>query len=185
MTLIREFYKRNIPVIDFSGDFRFRNLDDYAVYAKNRGMEDTHLSRRTSCRRRCTACRKNSPTRSGRRSIVGNSGCFAICMTLGLLPAVESGIIASGTIICDGKSGVSGAGKSSGEANLYPQRHENVNTYREGKHQHLVEVENVLNDGGRNGRQNPLRAPGRAPQPRDTDDQLHGHKERARYRRAS
>ncbi len=69
-------------------------------------------------------------------------------MILGLLPAISRGILASEVIICDGKTGVSGAGKNPGESNFYPQRYEDVNTYREGKHQHLVEVENVINRAG-------------------------------------
>jgi N-acetyl-gamma-glutamyl-phosphate reductase len=145
MAMINEFYNRGIRVIDFSGDFRFHSVKDYSVYAKNRGMEDNHLAPERLPDAVYGLPEKYADKIKNAR-IVGNCGCFAICMTLGLLPAVESGIVASGTIICDGKSGVSGAGKSSGEANLYPQRHENVNTYREGKHQHLVEVENVLND---------------------------------------
>lgn len=144
MTMIHEFYSRGIRVIDFSGDFRFHSVEDYGVYARNKGMDDKHLAPE-----RLPETVYGLPEKYANEikhaKIVGNSGCFAIAMTLGLLPAVESGIIASGTIVCDGKSGVSGAGKSSGDANLYPQRHENVNTYREGKHQHLVEVENVLN----------------------------------------
>jgi N-acetyl-gamma-glutamyl-phosphate reductase len=135
-------------VIDFSGDFRFKSAADYAVYAKNRGLEDKHLSPDMLSQTVYGLPEKYADKIKNAR-IVGNGGCFAICMTLGLLPAVESGIVASGIIICDGKSGVSGAGKSSGEANLYPQRHENVNTYREGKHQHLVEVENVLNESAK------------------------------------
>jgi N-acetyl-gamma-glutamyl-phosphate reductase len=146
MTLINEFYKRGIPVIDFSGDFRFKNIEDYGVYARNKGMEDTHLSPGLLAATVYGLPEKYADAIK-KAKIVGNSGCFAICMTLGLLPAVESGILESRTIICDGKSGVSGAGKNSGETNLYPQRHENVNTYREGRHQHLVEVENILNDG--------------------------------------
>lgn len=146
MTLIHEFHKRNIPVIDFSGDFRFGSLEDYSVYAKNRGLEDRHLAPDLLPGAVYGLPEKYADgIRTAR--IVGNGGCFAVCMILGLLPAVESGILSSGTIICNGTTGVSGAGKNSGEANLYPQRHENVNTYREGKHQHLVEVENVLNDG--------------------------------------
>ncbi len=148
MSLIQEFHRRNIPVIDFSGDFRFTNPEDYALYAKNRGLEEKHLSPGLLSETAYGLPEKYAGRIRNAR-IVGNGGCFAVCMILGLLPAVESGIIASGTIICNGTTGVSGAGKSSGEANLYPQRHENVNTYREGTHQHLVEVENVLNDGGR------------------------------------
>ena len=67
-------------------------------------------------------------------------------MILGLLPAVESGIIEGATIVCDGKSGVSGAGKIQAKRISYPQRYENINTYREGRHQHLVEVENTINN---------------------------------------
>ena len=150
MSLIKEFYKRDIPVIDFSGDFRFKSEADYAVYAKNRGLEDRHLAPEM-LPQTVYGLPEKYADRIRKARIVGNGGCFAICMTLGLLPAVESGIAAPSTIICDGKSGVSGAGKSSGEANLYPQRHENVNTYREGRHQHLVEVENVLNESSSSG----------------------------------
>jgi len=82
--------------------------------------------------------------------VVGNPGCFAISMILGLLPAVEGGIIEGNAVICDGKTGVSGAGKNPGETNFYPQRYENVNTYREGRHQHIVEVENLLGSRGKN-----------------------------------
>ncbi|OHD64839.1 MAG: N-acetyl-gamma-glutamyl-phosphate reductase [Spirochaetes bacterium RBG_13_51_14] len=147
MSLIREFYKKNIPVIDFSGDFRFGTTEEYAVYAANRGLEADHLAADLLPEAVYGLPEKYADRIKGAR-IVGNPGCFSTCMILGLLPATESGIISSDTIICDGKTGVSGAGRNSGEANLYPQRHENVNTYREGKHQHVVEVENVLKSAG-------------------------------------
>ena len=142
MTMIDEFVKRKVRVIDFSGDFRFNNINDYAIYAANKGMDTVHhaADKLTSSVYGLPEKYANEIKNAG---IVGNPGCFAICMILGLLPAIEAKIIDSDTIVCDGKSGVSGAGKNSGEANLYPQRHENINTYREGKHQHLVEVENI------------------------------------------
>ncbi len=145
MTMISDFIKKGIPVIDFSGDFRFSNTDDYSVYAKNKGMDDTHCAPDVMADAVYGLPEKYADKIAAAR-VVGNPGCFAICMILGLLPAVEAGLISAETsIICDGKSGVSGAGKSSGEANLFPQRLENVNTYREGRHQHLVEVENIIN----------------------------------------
>jgi len=143
MSLIREFYEKKIPVIDFSGDFRFKTIEDYAIYASNRGLSQEHLAS-DLLQESVYGLPELFSAQIKDARIIGNPGCFAVSMILGLLPAVESGIAAPGTIICDGKTGVSGAGKSSGEANLYPQRHENVNTYREGKHQHVVEVENVI-----------------------------------------
>ncbi|MFW5771347.1 MAG: N-acetyl-gamma-glutamyl-phosphate reductase [Spirochaetota bacterium] len=149
MTMIEEFHARNIPVIDFSGDFRFNTVDDYTIYAANKGMETKHHSPSI-----LTGAVYGLPEKYADKiknaKIVGNPGCYAIAMILGLLPLVENGLIASDTIICDGKTGVSGAGKNPGEANFYPQRHEDVNTYREGHHQHTVEVENIIQRVGNN-----------------------------------
>lgn len=147
MTLIKEFFKKGIPVIDFSGDFRFKNVKEYEIYAKNKGMDTSHLSPEI-LKEAVYGLPEINAREIGRAKVVGNPGCFATGMILGLLPAIASGIIDSDTIICDGKTGVSGAGKNPGESNFYPQRYENVNTYREGKHQHLVEVETTLNAVG-------------------------------------
>lgn len=144
MTLIHDFYNKNIPVIDFSGDFRFASTDDYTIYAQNKGMEADHFAQDVLDKAVYGLPELNRDKIKNAR-IVGNPGCFAISMILALLPAVHHNIIDTTSIICDGKTGVSGAGKNPGEANYYPQRYENVNTYREGKHQHLVEVENILN----------------------------------------
>ena len=151
MAMIEEYHKKGIPVIDFSGDFRFGTEEEYGVYARNKGLDDRHLSPQF-LRESVYGLPEINREAIMKARIVGNPGCFAISMILGLLPAVEAGIIESDTIICDGKTGVSGAGKNSGEANLYPQRYENINTYREGRHQHLVEVENMINAGGKSDR---------------------------------
>ncbi len=149
MTLIEKFIEKSIPVIDFSGDFRFNSTDDYALYAKNKGMETTHHAA-SALPKTVYGLPELYSEKIRHANIVGNPGCFAICMILGLLPAVKEKLIDTETIICDGKTGVSGAGKNPGETNFYPQRYEDVNTYREGTHQHLVEVENVLSSEGGN-----------------------------------
>lgn len=148
MTLVHDFYAKGIPVIDFSGDFRFTSLDDYIIYAENKGMDTSHKAeeRLADAVYGLPELYSNAIKKA---KIIGNPGCFAINMILALLPAVSAGIITSDTIVCNGITGVSGAGKNPGEANFYPQRHENVNTYREGRHQHLVEVENVINKTGK------------------------------------
>ena len=144
MTLIREFFNKDIPVIDFSGDFRFNDAETYSAYARFKNMEDKHLSPEILAHAVYGLPEINAD-RIKTAKVIGNPGCFAVSIMLGLLPAVEMGLADSQTIICDGKTGVSGAGKNPGEANFYPQRYENVNTYKEGKHQHIFEVENVLN----------------------------------------
>src|SRR5208337_2548462 len=44
MKIINKFVSKQIPVIDFSGDFRFNSIEDYEVYAQNKGMIKDHFS---------------------------------------------------------------------------------------------------------------------------------------------
>ena len=118
-------------MIDFSGDFRFTKLSDYEVYAKNKGLDTAHASA-DLLPQAVYGLPEKYADKIAKAKVVGNPGCFAISMILGLLPAVESGALTSKTIVCDGKSGVSGAGRNPGEANFLSQRNEDVNTYREG-----------------------------------------------------
>jgi len=114
------------------------------MYARNKNMSEIHSSPELLEKSVYGLPEKNFE-RIKTAQIIGNPGCFAMAMILALLPAAENGLLKSRTLICDGKTGVSGAGINPGKANSYPLRYENSNTYREGKHQHLVEVENVIN----------------------------------------
>jgi len=149
METASNFLNKKIPVIDFSGDFRFNTVKDYKNYAEKRGVETNHLSP-DLLDRAVYGVPELYFDRIKNAGLVGNPGCFAVSMILGLMPAIQSEMILSDTIICDSKTGVSGAGKYSGESNLYPQRYENINTYREGAHQHAVEVENTINLNNKN-----------------------------------
>jgi N-acetyl-gamma-glutamyl-phosphate reductase len=147
MELVHEFHNRGIPVIDFSGDFRFNKIGDWQEYSRRRGKEENHRAAELLDRIVYGLPEINRHL-IPKAEIIGNPGCFAVSMILGLMPAVSGGIISGKGIICDGKTGVSGAGKNPGQENFYPNRYENVSTYREGSHQHTVEVEKTLGSLG-------------------------------------
>jgi N-acetyl-gamma-glutamyl-phosphate reductase len=63
---------------------------------------------------------------------------------LGLAPAVKEGLVDPTGIVCDCKTGVSGAGKKPGPAFHYPARYDHMNAYRLGGHQHVCEIEREL-----------------------------------------
>jgi len=77
-------------------------------------------------------------------SLVGNPGCFAVSCILGLSPAMKSKLVDPGTIICDAKTGVSGAGKTPNATFHYPARYDAMNAYRISGHQHVYEIEREL-----------------------------------------
>ena len=63
---------------------------------------------------------------------------------LGLSPALKSKAVDPGSIICDAKTGVSGAGKNPSPTFHYPARYDTMNAYKISGHQHVYEVEREL-----------------------------------------
>jgi N-acetyl-gamma-glutamyl-phosphate reductase len=138
----RDLLARGVRMIDYSGDFRFGSAEQYDEYARRHpsvggkahacpdllaesvyGIPELHRKRLRGAR------------------LVGNPGCFAVSMVLGLAPAAAKGLIEPDGIVVDGKTGISGAGKKPGATYHFPAANENVSPYRIGTHQHPVETE--------------------------------------------
>ena len=134
--------ERGAKVIDYSGDFRFSTPEQYAEYADFIGLDPVHKS--PALLMETVYGLPELHDIGDAQMLVGNPGCFAVSCTLGLAPAVEAGIIDLKSIICDCKTGVSGAGKKPSAAFHYPNRYDNMNAYKLAGHQHVVEVEQEL-----------------------------------------
>ncbi len=135
--------QKGVKVIDYSGDFRFNDLETYKGYAARIGRSQEHSSPDllpssvyglAELHRKEISC----------SDLVGNPGCFAVSCILGLSPAIESGLIDPESVICDAKTGVSGAGKTPNAGFHYPARYESMNAYKISGHQHVYEVEREL-----------------------------------------
>jgi len=125
--------RQGLPVVDISADFRLRDAAEYqrwygvahpapellaeAVY----GLTELH----------------RPAVREAR--LVANPGCYAVGALLALAPAVKAGIIEP-DIVIDGKSGVSGAGRTLGLTYHYPEANESVAAYGLEGHRHLPEM---------------------------------------------
>jgi N-acetyl-gamma-glutamyl-phosphate reductase len=76
--------------------------------------------------------------------VVGNPGCYATSVQLGLLPLVESETVDLGHLIADAKSGVSGAGRKA-ELNLtFSEASDNFAAYNVAGHRHVPEIRESL-----------------------------------------
>jgi len=131
-------------VIDYSGDFRFNTAEAYAAYATRIGLDPEHASPELLPQTvyGLTELHRREITPS--QALVGNPGCFAVSCILGLSPAMKENLIRPDSIICDCKTGVSGAGKKLNAAFHYPARYEQMNAYRLTGHQHVCEIEREL-----------------------------------------
>ena len=139
----RSFLDRGIKVVDYSGDFRFNDPEIYKGYAERINKPDEHAAPDLLSASVYGLAELHRNEISG-SSLVGNPGCFAVSCILGLAPALKSALIEPDSIICDGKTGVSGAGKNPSSTFHYPARYDAMNAYKISGHQHVYEIEREL-----------------------------------------
>ena len=144
MQLARAELDRGARVIDYSGDFRFDNPADYADYAQRIGRDPRHADPELLTETVYGLTELHADAIHPQRRIVGNPGCFAVSCLLGLAPVAAARRIRPGSIICDCKTGVSGAGKKPSPTFHYPARYDHMNAYKLAGHQHVCEIEREL-----------------------------------------
>ncbi len=144
MVQARAELEKGAKVIDYSGDFRFESAADYAEYARRIGKDPQHKASDLLDQTVYGVPEIQRDKINTGRSLVGNPGCFAVGVIIGLAPAAKFQLVEDNSIICDCKSAVSGAGKKPAPGFHYPARYDNMNAYRLTGHQHVVEVEQAL-----------------------------------------
>jgi len=130
-------------MIDYSGDFRFNTVDAYDQYASRIGRTAGHEAA-DLLPKSVYGLTELYRQQIREAPVVGNPGCFAVSAILGAAPAVQQGLVDLGSIICDAKTGVSGAGIKPAQTFHYPLRYENMNAYKIAAHQHNFEIEREL-----------------------------------------
>jgi N-acetyl-gamma-glutamyl-phosphate reductase len=136
--------ERGGRVIDYSGDFRFNSPEAYTDYATRIGRNTLHAAPQLLPEAVYGLAELHRKDLNKKTRIVGNPGCFAVSCILGLAPAVKNGIVRLESIICDCKTGVSGAGKKPSATFHYPARYDHMNAYKLAGHQHVCEIEREL-----------------------------------------
>ena len=125
-------------VVDLSADFRLRDPDAYpAWYGASHPMEGELGSWPYGLPELY-----RSELRGATKVAV--PGCYPTAALLALAPLVAAGVVEADGIVVDAKSGLSGAGRSLKDANLFTQANENVNPYAVGRHRHTPEIEQEL-----------------------------------------
>lgn len=128
----------HVKVVDLSADFRLFDPEAYAQWYGHAHMA-TELQK--SVVYGLTEIHREK-VRGAR--VVANPGCYPTASQLPLIPLLEQGLVQSDDIIIDAKSGVSGAGRSAKEANLFTEVIEGIHPYGVGSHRHSPEIEQGL-----------------------------------------
>ena len=141
LELVPELLKANpsLRIVDLSGAYRFGDGETFAKWYKLPAPDADTLAEAVYGLPELYADKL-----PGAR-IVANPGCYPTSVILGLKPLVESGWIdmARG-IICDCKSGVTGAGKEPKRETQFVEVNENFRAYNLFRHRHTPEVADHL-----------------------------------------
>ncbi|HEY3739839.1 MAG TPA: N-acetyl-gamma-glutamyl-phosphate reductase [Bryobacteraceae bacterium] len=130
-----EFLAANIRVIDLSGAFRLGTSENFARWYKEPhsapdllkeavyGLPEFYRSQIPAAR------------------LVSNPGCYPTAANLAIRPLIEAGIVNRvAGIVCDAKSGVSGAGRKPSLKTSFCEVSENFSVYSILNHRHVPEV---------------------------------------------
>ena len=128
-----------LRIVDLSGAYRFRDPETFANWYKLAAPD-----RERSAEAVYGLPELYADALPGAR-LVANPGCYPTSVILGLRPLVEAGWINTARgIVCDCKSGVSGAGKEPKRETQFVEVNENFRAYGLFTHRHTPEVSDHL-----------------------------------------
>ncbi len=138
MQQTRALLDAGVRVIDLAADFRIK---DIAEWEKWYGMPH-------ACSDLVAEAVYGLPEvnrdKIKQARLVANPGCYPTAVQLGFIPLLEAGLIDTGSLIADAKSGVSGAGRKAEIATLFSEASDNFKAYGVGGHRHLPEIRQGL-----------------------------------------
>jgi N-acetyl-gamma-glutamyl-phosphate reductase len=124
-----------LRVIDLSGAFRFRSPETFSSWYK---LPTPHAARLPQAVYGLPELYSNEIATA---RLIANPGCYATSVILALRPLIDSGLIASNqNVVCDCKSGVTGAGKDPRRDLHFVEVDENFKAYNLFSHRHTPEI---------------------------------------------
>jgi N-acetyl-gamma-glutamyl-phosphate reductase len=135
LELVPALLAQGIRVVDLSGAFRLRTVENYKAWYKEQHTEPALLAEAVYglpefYRDRVPGAR-----------LLSNPGCYPTAANLAIRPLVKAGVVdlAHG-IVCDAKSGVSGAGRKPSLKTSFCEVAGNFSAYSILNHRHVPEV---------------------------------------------
>lgn len=132
------FFDQGVQVVDLSADFRLKDLATYErTYGKHPrpellesavyGLVELHRAELDGAK------------------LIASPGCYPTSAVLPLSPLLGRGLIETGGLIVDSKSGASGAGRKPGPTTHLAESAEGIRPYKvAGRHRHTPEIEQEL-----------------------------------------
>jgi N-acetyl-gamma-glutamyl-phosphate reductase len=124
-----------LRVVDLSGAFRFAQAGTFERWYK---LPTPHAARLSEA---VYGLPEFYAAQIAQAKLVANPGCYATSVVLALRPLTDTGWVATGsTVVCDCKSGATGAGKELRRDLQFAELDENFKAYNLFSHRHTPEI---------------------------------------------
>ncbi len=141
MKVAPQLLNAGVRVIDFSADFRLRDVNAYHQWY------GIHHSEPDLCQEAVYGLPELYASRISSARLVANPGCYPTGAILALAPLLHHHLVESDSIIVDAKSGLSGAGRSKfGLDYHFAEVNESTAAYKVATHRHTPEIEQICSE---------------------------------------
>jgi N-acetyl-gamma-glutamyl-phosphate reductase len=130
MQFVPELLRAGLKVIDFSADYRLKDVRVYEQYYRTPHTDTANLAKAAY------GLPELFRQQIQKTNLVANPGCFPTCTLLALAPLLREGLVETG----------SGGGKNPTAKFHFPYMDENLFPYGIGVHRHMPEIEQIATD---------------------------------------
>lgn len=139
MGFVPKLLDAGVKVIDFSADYRIKDVDIYEKYYQEHTDQENLAHAVYGLPELFREQIKGA-------KLIANPGCFPTGASLAIAPLLKAGLIDTSDIIVSSITGASGAGKNPSPVFHFPNMNENVFAYGIGVHRHMPEIEQVTSE---------------------------------------
>jgi N-acetyl-gamma-glutamyl-phosphate reductase len=140
MGFVPKLLDAGLKVIDFSADYRLKDIDVYEKFYEVKHTDTANLARAAY------GLPEFFREQIKGTDLVANPGCYPTGALLALAPLLKEGLIEMDSIIVNAVTGASGAGKNPSSKFHFPNMNENLFAYGVGSHRHMPEMEQIAGE---------------------------------------
>lgn len=140
MGFVPKLLDAGLKVIDFSADYRLKDVNVYEQFYNVKHTDTANLARAVF------GLPELFREQIKGSVLVANPGCFPTGTVLAIAPLLKKGLIETSSIIVNAVTGTSGAGNNPSSKFHFPNMNENLFAYGIGTHRHMPEMEQIAGD---------------------------------------
>jgi N-acetyl-gamma-glutamyl-phosphate reductase len=139
MGFVPKLLNAGLKVIDFSADYRLKDVAVYEkYYVKHTDTENLKHA--------AFGLPELFRDRIKNATLVANPGCYPTGASLAIAPLLKNDLIETDSVIVNSVTGTSGAGNKPSGKFHFPNMNENLFPYGIGTHRHMPEIEQIASD---------------------------------------